>query len=102
MHLIQILLPLRDAKGRGFPKTIYDDVATTLTDKFGGVTAFTRTPAEGRWKPSEQPASEEEVVVFEVMVEGLDPAWWRTYRKSLEKAFKQKNIVVRAQFIQLL
>jgi hypothetical protein len=102
MHLVQILLPLRDAKGRGFPKKNYDEVASALTDRFGGVTAFTRTPAEGRWKPGEQPAHEEDVVVFEVMVDVLDTVWWRVYRRSLEKAFKQKSIVVRAQDIQLL
>jgi len=105
MHLVQIRLPLHDAKGRGFPKKNYDEVASALTDRFGGVTAFTRTPAEGRWKPGEQPAIGEDIVVFEVfevMVEVLDFAWWRSYRRSLEKAFKQKSIVVRAQYIQLL
>jgi hypothetical protein len=59
MYLIQILLPLHDAKGRGFPKAKYEQVATELTEKFGGVTAFTRTPAEGRWKPGGGPASED-------------------------------------------
>jgi hypothetical protein len=102
MHLVQILLPQHDAKGRGFSKKNYDEVASALTDCFGGVTAFTRTPAEGRWKPGEQPACAEDIVVFEVMVEVLDFAWWRAYRRSLEKAFKQKSIVVRAQYIQLL
>jgi hypothetical protein len=102
MHLIQILLPLHDAKGRGFPKAKYEQVATELTEKFGGVTAFTRTPAEGRWKPRGGPASEDEIVVVEVMAEELDGRWWGRYRKSLEKGFKQEKIVVRAQGIQLL
>ncbi len=102
MYLIQILLPLRDAKGRGFPKKPYDDVAHALTEHFGGVTAYTRTPAEGRWKPGGEPASEDEIVVYEVMIKDLDPKWWRADRRSLEKAFKQKSIVIRAQDIQLL
>lgn len=97
MHLIQILLPLHDAKGRGFPKAKYELVATELTEKFGGVTAFTRTPAEGRWKPDGERA-----VVVEVMTGELDGKWWARYRKKLEKAFKQESIVVRAQDIQLL
>jgi hypothetical protein len=102
MHLVQILLPLHDAKGRGFPKAKYETMASELTNLFGGVTAYTRTPAEGRWKPGGQPATEEDIVVFEAMVETLDPKWWRKYRKDLERAFKQKSIVVRAQDIQLL
>lgn len=102
MYLVQILLPLHDAKGRGFPKVEYEKVATELTEKFGGVTAFTRTPAEGRWKPRGGPASEDDIVVVEVMTEHLDIKWWGKYRKALEKAFKQESIVVRAQDIQLL
>jgi hypothetical protein len=102
MYLIQILLPLHDAKGRGFPKARYEQVATELTDKFGGVTAFTRTPAEGRWKPGGGPASEDDIVVVEVMTDDLDARWWEKYRKRLEKAFKQESIVVRAQDIRPL
>jgi len=102
MHLIQILLPLRDAKGRGFPEAKYDAVAAELTERFGGVTAYTRTPAEGRWKPGREAASQEDVVVVEVMVQAIDQKWWLSYRKDLERSFKQKRIIVRAQDIQLL
>lgn len=102
MFLVQILLPLHDRKARGFPKAKYEAVASELTERFGGVTAFTRTPAEGRWKPGGAPASEDDIVVVEVMVEDLDPHWWRKYRKALERTFKQERIVVRAQDIQVL
>lgn len=102
MHLIQILLPLRDAKGRGFPEKLFDDVAHEMTERFGGVTAFTRMPAEGRWKPGADAAHEEDIIVIEVMVEDIDPTWWRSYRRGLEKTFKQKKIIVRAQPIALL
>jgi hypothetical protein len=102
MYLVQILLPLHDRKGRGFPKAKYERVAVELTDRFGGVTAFTRTPAEGRWKPGGRPASEDDIVVVEVMVEEVDPSWWRKYRRKLETSFKQDSIVVRAQDIKVL
>jgi hypothetical protein len=102
MFLVQILLPLRDAKGRGFPEAKYDAVAHELTERFGGVTAYTRTPAEGRWKPGGEAASQEDVVVVEVMVTALDPKWWRGYRKTLERSFQQRSIIIRAQDIQLL
>jgi len=101
MYLVEILLPFRDSKGRGFPSQA-DDVAHRLTEHFGGVTSFTRSPAEGRWKPGDAPASEEDIVVLEVMVETLDEKWWRQYRRVLEKAFKQKNIVIRAHEIRKL
>lgn len=102
MQLVQILLPLRDDEGRGFPVRLFDDVAHTLTDRFGGVTAFTRTPAEGRWKPDTEKATAEDIIVIEVMVASLDRSWWHTYRLLLERTFKQQTIVVRAQSIELL
>lgn len=102
MFLVQILLPVRDGSGKSFPKAKYDAVASELTERFGGATAFTRTPAEGRWKPRGEAASEDDIVVMEVMVESLVPKWWRKYRERLERSFKQDRIVVRAQDIQLL
>jgi hypothetical protein len=102
MHLVQILLPLRDEDGRAFPKQHYDKVATVLTERFGGVTAFTRTPAEGRWMDRARMTNEDDVIVIEVMVEKIDERWWRTYRQSLEKKFKQTHIIVRAQDIRIL
>ena len=100
--LVQILLPLRDGQERGFPAAKFDNVAGELTERFGGVTAYTRTPAEGRWKPDAQPASSEDIVVLEVMVGDLDKIWWRRYRTKLERLFRQKHVVIRAQEIVVL
>ena len=102
MHLVQILLPLRDGQGRAFRKSNFDKVAATLTTRFGGVTAYSRTPAEGRWKHGTNPVSEDDVIVIEVMVDKLDRDWWRNYRASLEKTFKQLHVIVRVQDIEIL
>ncbi len=50
MHLVQILLPLADNRGRPFPAAMLGDVRRELTERFGGLTAFTRAPAEGFWE----------------------------------------------------
>lgn len=102
MHLVQILLPLNDNDGRAFSPELYEKVARQLTEHFGGVTAYTRSPAEGRWREEGRDTSSDEVVVFEVMVEKLDEFWWRKYRAVLEASFRQKQIVVRAQPIRVL
>jgi hypothetical protein len=47
MYLIEILLPLRDNDGHPFHARDYQSLRDQLTDHFGGITAFTRTPAEG-------------------------------------------------------
>src|SRR4029078_11813599 len=64
--------------------------------------AYTRTPAEGRWKDSGDTVSDDDIVVFEVMVDIFETTWWRTYRKTLEKRFGQKNIVLRDQDYRVL
>jgi hypothetical protein len=102
MHLVQILLPIHDNAQQAFPREEYRRVRTELTDQFGGLTVYTRAPAQGMWKANENHTSEEDIVVFEVMASELDPAWWRAYRSELEKRFRQEVIMIRAQQTQLL
>ena len=102
MHLVQILLPLADNDGQVFPKDLYTKVSHELAERFGGVTAYTRSPAEGQWRQEGFDPHLDEVIVVEVMVAKLDEAWWSTYRASLESAFRQKQIIVRAQPIRVL
>ncbi len=47
--LIQILLPTADNEGATFSDADFRKVSDELTERFGGLTAFTRSPAEGRW-----------------------------------------------------
>jgi hypothetical protein len=101
MYLIQILLPLEDGEGRPFPSRQYDDLAQQLTDRFGGVTSFTRSPAEGRWKQGRE-TEHDEIVVMEVMINALDRAWWADLRERLASDFRQDEIVIRCQPIERL
>ena len=95
MHLVEMLLPLYDNEGRAFGSGEFDRVSEELAARFGGVTAFRRSPAEGVWREGGE-ESRDRVVVFEVMTEELDRAWWRDYRGELERRFRQDKIVVRA------
>jgi hypothetical protein len=101
MHLIQILLPLRDNEGAAFDSGPYEEVRKELTDRFGGVTAFSRAPAEGLWKDGGTTRGDD-IVVLEVMTDAVDDVWWCNYRKALETRFRQDEIVIRAQQIQIL
>jgi hypothetical protein len=102
MHLVQILLPLNDNDGHALPRDLFETVAHDLTERFGGVTAYTRAPADGRWRDEGRDTNSDEVVVVEVMVETMDEGWWRSYRTSLEAVFRQKQIIVRSQIIRVL
>lgn len=94
-HLVQILLPLRGREEEPFPRAYLDRVREELTRRFGGVTAFLQSPAQGAWR-DEGRVERDEVVIVEVMVEALDREWWAIYRRELERLFEQEEIVVRA------
>ena len=96
MHLVQLLLPL------GEKQKDYQRVVHELTERFGGVTAYSRAPAAGLWKDESQRTERDDIVVVEVMVEGLDRQWWADYRKRLEARLHQQAIIVRAQEIEPL
>ena len=101
MHLIQLLLPLYDNDGAALPRALFDKVREDLSGRFGGLTAFTRAPAEGHWR-DEGEIRRDDIVIFEVMAQRLDRDWWRAYRRELERSFRQEEIVIRAQDIELL
>ena len=101
MHSIQILLPLFK-QGEPFPKHYYSDLRTGLTEKFGGITIYTRSPATGFWKESDDKTVRDEIIIFEVMSNELDKQWWEGCRKRLEELFSQDEIIIRTWEIDLL
>jgi hypothetical protein len=101
MHLVELFLPLHDNNGKLFAAEKYAEVRRHLTERFGGLTAFTRSPAEGTTTESGKPVHDE-IVVFEVMTEALDVSWWGSYRLHLEREFRQDQIVIRASTVTLL
>jgi hypothetical protein len=102
VYLIQILLPLRDNQQRPFPRDEFERVRRELAERFGGVTFYARSPAVGVWKDDEGDESRDDVVVAEVMAQHQDREWWRLYRETLERRFRQDQIVVRALHCGLL
>jgi hypothetical protein len=102
MHLVNLLLPLYDNQGATTPRDEFDAIRAELTSRFGGLTAYTRAPAEGLWLDGQSPPQRDDLVVFEVIVDSLDPAWWQAYRVELERRFKQARILIRAHEIELL
>ena len=98
MYLIQLLLPLRDNNKKPFARAEFESVRKYLTERFGGVTAFLRSPGEGLWKESDNDndISHDDVVMFEVMAKDLDTSWWAEYRDTLQKQFRQEELMIRA------
>lgn len=102
MYLIQILLPLYANDGQQFAQTDYTRVRDELTDAFGGLTTYLRSPAEGLWKESGSATVYDDIVIYEVMTKYLDKTWWHKYRAELATRFQQEVLIVRVSKVQLL
>src|SRR4051812_14214805 len=103
MKLVQLLLPVYDNEGTRQAEALFRRVREELTDRFGGLTEHTRAPARGLWQDDATGRTNlDDIVVYEVMVEDIDRSWWTAYRAELEQAFRQKELIIRAQPIELL
>jgi len=101
MHLVQILLPVTDSNGKPFADATLRVIQKELADRFGGVTAYNRAPAEGIWKSGDG-KEKDDIVIVEVMTDELDRDWWRRFKERIEAALDQTELVVRAQQIERL
>ena len=94
--LVQMILPLYRNNGRPFEPELLKQVRGELRERFGGLTAYTRTPAEGTWEDDQARTKREDVVIVEVMTDTLDRQWWSNYGTGLANRFEQEELVVRA------
>jgi hypothetical protein len=102
VHLVQLLLPVYDNAGRPVPHQQFGAVRDELTERFGGVTAFVRSPAQGTWKEEGGAVDRDDVIMCEVMVDALDRGWWSDYRTRLEARFGQRELLMRAFTVERL
>jgi hypothetical protein len=96
MYLVQILLPEYDQDGTPLLRETYEEIQEELVSKFGGLTAYTRSPAEGIWNPDSKARQLDEIIMIEVMVTELDRLWWANFRQKLEAKLRQESVVIRS------
>jgi hypothetical protein len=101
-HLIQILLPLHFCDGSEVPAELFSQVRAELTERFGGVTAYSRSPATGLWKRTGADVERDQVIMVEVVSDSFDRGWWTRYREQLEQRFGQEEVHARALAIERL
>ena len=95
-HLVQVLLPIHGGDGRPVPAEQFARVRLELTERFGGVTAYSRSPATGLWRSAADAVERDQVIMIEVVVEAFDREWWAGYREQLEQRFGQEEVHARA------
>jgi hypothetical protein len=102
MHLIEIFFPLNTNDGTPQPVELFRHVREQLAEQFGGVTAFTRNPAKGISLQKDNERAEDDIIVYEVMVEAVDRLWWQSFKRDLEGRFQQEEILIRATAVSLI
>jgi hypothetical protein len=98
MQLVEILLPV--TQGDAVRREM-EVLEKQLTERFGGMTAFLRSPGRGLWE-DQGLIERDDVVVVEVMTETVDREWWKTLRTALEDRLGQKEIVIRTHAVERL
>ena len=102
MFVVELFIPLEKADGTPTPAETLERIKSELVERFGGVTAFLQSPAEGAWKPESRAIIHDRVAIFEVMVKDVDTAWWRSYRATLEKELDQEQVLARLYQVTVL
>jgi hypothetical protein len=102
MYLIQLLLPNQPPDGEPFPPSSFSQTRAELIEHFGGLTAYTRSPASGSWTAPDGNIERDDVIMVEVLAGIFDRAWWLKYTKTLEERFRQDKIHVRAILIETM
>ncbi|MCV9943915.1 MULTISPECIES: hypothetical protein [Rhizobium] len=100
MHLIQLFIPAAPQAAIDI-EDIIAMIQREMTERHGGATSYLNSPAKGFWSTSEG-TEEDTVIVIEVMVNSLDRAWWRQYRRKLEQLLGQEELLVRALPVETL
>jgi hypothetical protein len=96
MYVVEIFLPLKRRDGSDQPRALFGGLREELVKRFGGLTAFTRSPAEGLWEAGDGDVERDAIVIFEVLADELDRHWWAEFRAELERKFDQEEILIRA------
>ena len=95
-YLIQLLVPQFDNLGQPFEQELFARTRAELIARFGGLTAYVRSPARGIWKADDGSVARDDIIILEVMADTLDRGWWTGHRRMLEDRFRQDELVVRA------
>lgn len=102
MVLIQLLLPMFHNDGKPVSGELLSAVHHELMERFGGLTVYSRAPAEGMWRDAAAHKVQDELLLFEVMVADLDRTWWTEYQGKLERRFEQQEVLIRSFAIEKL
>jgi hypothetical protein len=94
--LVQVLVPRRSGGNGESREADFAQTRAELVERYDGVTAYLRSPAQGEWTGPDGRVERDEVVMIEVVTDSFDRAWWRAYATKLAGRFQQEAIHIRA------
>jgi hypothetical protein len=94
--LVQVLVPRRSGGNEESRDADFAQTRAELVERYDGVTAYLRSPAQGAWTGPDGRVERDEVVMIEVVTDSFDRAWWRAYATKLAGRFQQEAIHIRA------
>ena len=92
--VVQLILPVYDNSGQLFPSELSKRVRMELTQKFGGLTAYTRAPAEGTWRDEEGRTQRDDVVIGPERREKRQHRLGHELRRALNGVAGSTHIVI--------
>jgi hypothetical protein len=98
VFLIQMLLPIT----AGVSQHEFERTRDELVERFGGVTAYVQTPAQGLWTRPDGRQEADRLIMVEVVAPAFDRSWWHGYASDLAARFDQQVIHVRALAVDVL
>jgi inorganic pyrophosphatase len=90
---IELFIPVYTKNGKPFPKKHYTNLHQKLTEKFGGLTMYSRVPVTGFWKENSKTTLKEDIIVYEVLAAEIDDKFWTKLKAWVLKAFNQEEII---------
>lgn len=100
--LIQLYLPKNQPDGTPFKNKLFQKVKAELTERFGGLTMYTRAPAKGLWKEDNKHTTTDDIIIYEIMAPDLEVEFWKAYKDKLLKRFKQEELLIRCSAISVI
>jgi len=96
--LIEIFLPRVNDK---MAESKLNQLKNKLIKQFGGLTAYARGPAEGKWLANDE-VEQDAITVIEVMSSEFDENYWKSVKADLEQLLNQSEILIRYSKINQL
>lgn len=97
-----MLLPLYDNEGQPFSDELYKAIRLELTERFGGLTAYSRSPATGLWKNDDEEVKVDKMIVYEVIADDVEKKFWKSFKEILKAQFKQEDMIIRCTDIEVV